>query len=207
MTQIFLLDTKKHKETILSLCERVSESRRIKAEKMPKEDSRLLSLGAEICLSFALNRPLPIVYDTLSNGKPYIKGEKHFSISHSGAFAVCAVSDQPVGVDVEMVERMRENLAERILSKKEFEIFSSLKDGKKHNLCLVWTLKEAYLKKTGEGIRRDLKELCTESGIDGHFFDIRDFGGGVISLCLEKEDEITFTEISKDDLEKRFLYV
>jgi 4'-phosphopantetheinyl transferase len=180
LTQIFLLDTQKHKEAILSLCEKVSEGRRLKAEKMPKEDSKLLTLGAEICLSFALNRPLPITYETFENGKPFIEGEKHFSISHSGKYAVCAVSDSTVGVDVELIDRMRPNLADRILSKKEWEFYLSLPTERKMQyLCLSWTIKEAYLKASGiafsDMLSLDLDKLDIKVNceiIDGYMLSV-----------------------------------
>jgi len=40
------------------------------------------------------------------NGKPLYSGAS-FSISHSGSFAVCAVSEYPVGIDIEKWKRRR----------------------------------------------------------------------------------------------------
>ena len=39
-------------------------------------------------------------------GKPYFPGapQYHFNLSHSGPFALCALSDRPVGVDIQVVQ-------------------------------------------------------------------------------------------------------
>ena len=66
--------------------------------------------------------PLPkIAYTKL--GKPYFVGsDLHFSISHTPRHAFCVVSDKPVGMDAEEMDRnISLSLAEKLLSPTELK--------------------------------------------------------------------------------------
>lgn len=87
----------------------------------------------------------------LPGGKPVLPGF-HFSLSHSGTWAVCAVSDRPVGVDLELERSFRPSV-ERRLTQWERDQLSML-DPRSHQSGFfdLWVLKEAALKQTGEGL-------------------------------------------------------
>ena len=70
------------------------------------------------------------------------------SISHSDDAIAVAVSDAPVGIDVERVHKPRSNrMAEFIMNKRELAIFNSLSDeAKEERLIEIWTAKEAIFK-------------------------------------------------------------
>ena len=98
-------------------------------------------------------RPLPeIAYTKL--GKPYFVGsDLHFSISHTPKHAFCVLSDRPVGIDAEEMDRqIRLDLAEKILSPSELEQFSKA-DDPRLTLLKFWVLKEAAGKCSGEGMQ------------------------------------------------------
>ena len=98
-------------------------------------------------------KPLPeIAYTKL--GKPYFVGsDLHFSISHTPKHAFCVLSDRPVGIDAEEMDRqIRLDLAEKILSPSELEQFSKA-DDPRLALLKFWVLKEAAAKCSGEGLR------------------------------------------------------
>ncbi len=86
-----------------------------------------------------------VVFD--ANGKPgFADVPLFFSISHSGDVCAVAVSDRPVGADIERVrEQYRPRLIERSLSAAEKAAF----DG---DFTRLWCRKEAVAKMTGEGI-------------------------------------------------------
>lgn len=87
-------------------------------------------------------------------GKPYFEGSSwHFSISHSKRHAFCALSERPVGIDAEELDRNIDlRLAEKILSPEEKAQFDAAGD-RRMALLTFWVLKEAAAKYTGEGIR------------------------------------------------------
>ena len=93
---------------------------------------KLLSsrLGAEIKI------------EKTANGKPYISGNPaYFSLSHSEDRAAIALSDTPVGVDLEVFRgRERKSVISRFSEREQTEI-SSERDFLKH-----WTAREAFIK-------------------------------------------------------------
>ena len=78
-------------------------------------------------------------------GKPFFPGlaDRWFSLSHSGGLALCALSDAPVGVDIEVVRPRRASLPRRLLSPAELEGF----DGTWEDFYHIWTLKESWCKR------------------------------------------------------------
>jgi phosphopantetheinyl transferase len=88
-----------------------------------------------------------------SRGKPYFEtGDLHFSITHTKHHVFCAVSDRPIGIDAEELDReVPVKLLPRILS--PFEI-SQYESATHQPLALLklWVLKEAYFKYLGTGI-------------------------------------------------------
>ena len=87
-------------------------------------------------------------------GKPYFENSPwHFSISHSKNHAFCLLSDCPVGIDAEEMDRnIPLSMAEKLLSAEEFHQFQQAQDPRTA-LLSFWVLKEATAKHTGQGIR------------------------------------------------------
>lgn len=87
-------------------------------------------------------------------GKPYFAdGGPHFSISHTKSHVFCVLSDYPVGIDAERLDRdIDPRLAQKILSCGELARFEQARD-KRLALLRLWVLKEAQAKATGEGLR------------------------------------------------------
>lgn len=117
-------------------------------------------------------------------GKPYfVKGKWHFSISHTKKHAFCALSDSPVGIDAEEMDRKIDlRLAEKILSPAEKAQFDAAAD-RRLALLRFWVLKEAAAKLTGTGLR----------GYPNHTnFDLNDSRVTIIDGCfvaiLQEED-------------------
>ena len=81
------------------------------------------------------------------SGKPYFeKLPYHFSLSHSKNLCAAALSDRPVGVDIESCRpSFKPRLVERSLAAAEKEAF----DG---DFTRIWCRKEAVAKMTGKGI-------------------------------------------------------
>ncbi len=87
-------------------------------------------------------------------GKPYFAHSPwHFSISHTKKHAFCVLSDVPVGIDAEEMDRdIRLELAPKILSAGELAQFQAAGDPRLA-LLRFWVLKEAQAKRTGEGMK------------------------------------------------------
>ncbi len=130
-------------------------------------------------------------------GKPYfVDSPYHFSITHTKRRVVCAISDQPIGIDAEELDRdINLQLAEKILSPSEKAEFDRAED-KRIALLTFWVLKEAQAKCTGEGLRGYPNH--TNFSLSDPRVEIYDEDGydePKLLLAIMKEDEIPFDEI------------
>lgn len=101
----------------------------------------------------ATGEPLPPILQT-RRGKPYFEDSAyHFSITHTRRHVFCALSEMPIGIDAEELDRrVNLSLAEKVLSPGEKTQFDQSRD-KNRALLTFWVLKEAAAKHTGEGLR------------------------------------------------------
>jgi 4'-phosphopantetheinyl transferase len=142
----------------------VSLQRREKALRFRHEAGRRQSVAAYRLLQRALEEeygitePQELAFG--EHGKPYLKEhpEIHFSLSHCRMAVACAVSDRPVGIDIESIRSYRENLAAYVLNEVDLK---EVKQAERPEVEFIkrWTQKEAFLKLTGQGISNAMKEL------------------------------------------------
>lgn len=132
------------------------EVRRFRALSCRKEEDAARLTGAGLLLRRALcEAGVPAQAQIFSEnewGKPYLPGGPEFSLSHAGDFAVCAVSDFPVGADIEKA-RVTEAVAERFFHPDEVSFLRALPVSEQADARLrLWTAKEAYTKYLGGGL-------------------------------------------------------
>lgn len=85
-----------------------------------------------------------------SNGRPYLVcNNKYISISHTRKYVAIAVSDTPVGIDMEDVERNALAIAKSFLQQQEIDSLSVESNPEKEALFL-WCVKEAAFKLASE---------------------------------------------------------
>lgn len=144
-------------------------------------------------------------------GKPYLRENPfYFSLSHSDGKVICAVSENELGADIQLVKPVRDGVVKRALCENEMRIYE---ESEKKPLCFAsfWTQKESYLKYTGEGIAAGLSMLDFSSGFgkDGFSLYGKRFvafsdGAFVCSVCGsdEKLEMIRLTESNMTQLLK-----
>ena len=81
-----------------------------------------------------------------------IPGGPHFSLTHSGTLAALAVSETPVGLDIEKIAPVR-RAAARALTIEERDY---MKADPERRFAYLWTRKEAVLKCTGAGLSQPM---------------------------------------------------
>lgn len=167
--KIYVYDiTKIDEEIIQGLMSQLSEDRQRKIKSKRIKEDRLRSFAAGQALKFALEEKgideRKAAYFYTEHKKPYIKKDSeqrlHFNISHSGKYAIAVVDDNEVGVDIEAIREYRRGVVDRCFTQKEKDRIKTSGETK-DAFFVTWTLKESYLKMTGEGITRDLKEVET----------------------------------------------
>jgi 4'-phosphopantetheinyl transferase len=108
-------------------------------------------------------------------GKPYLRHVAFtFNLSHSqNQFVLGLTGDGEIGVDIEIgltLETARE-VASRVLCQEELDYWANLPEPEQAGAFgRYWTLKEAILKATGEGLSRDPREIHVDVGVDGPRF-------------------------------------
>lgn len=145
-------------EEFLKLYRMTDRSRKDKADRLKREPAKKLTLAAGMLARMGIAEILGIDPKTISfgrdkNGKPYAKDlDIHFSLSHSGTLAVCAISDKPVGVDAEREKDVDPNVAKRLFVGQELEYVFKTEENVSKRIIEVWTKKEAYVKMLGQGV-------------------------------------------------------
>lgn len=107
--------------------------------------------------SGALNRHFgkAVRLDKRPSGAPYIKGDDHFvSLSHKDGRMVIAVSDCPVGIDIERIVEKQAyyRIADAYFAEKVAE-------GDIESFFRGWTRREAFAKMLGKGLDGDVMRM------------------------------------------------
>ncbi len=136
-------------------------------------------------------------------GKPYFPKLPyvHFSVSHSGKYFACAMSDIPVGLDIQEHTRRkneseadadarRMKIAKRFFHPDENEYASC---GPAVRFFKVWTAKESYVKLTGKGIDADFSGFNVFD-LDEKFYSF-ERGEYSISICSADEAEVEVIDL------------
>ena len=91
-------------------------------------------------------------------GAPYIEGGPHFSISHCKRGIAVAVSENPIGIDIEAIRTFSPELMRKTMNEDEQQRITSSATPDQEFIRL-WTQKEALLKLHGTGIISDLHHV------------------------------------------------
>ncbi|MDD4511099.1 MAG: 4'-phosphopantetheinyl transferase superfamily protein [Oscillospiraceae bacterium] len=136
-------------------------------------------------------------------GKPYFENapDIQFSVTHSGDFWLCAISTQPVGLDLQQTQPVSTlKIARRFFHPNEVEYLEAHPDA----FFAVWAAKESFVKLTGRGIDDDFSSFSVVSGgrigqaLDGTQFRLLPFSPGyTLCLCCRFSAAITITEITE----------
>ena len=104
-------------------------------------------------------------------------------MSHSGDFAVCAIGEKQVGCDIEQVAIAPMRLAEKYFCENEIlHLAETLEEKKNEEFYRIWTMKESYMKMTGEGLTLDSKRIEFSLGEN-----VQVYRDGVKVSCAIKE--------------------
>ena len=142
----------------------ISKQRREQALKFKYEQGQRLCVLAYLLLKQALREGYGItenpVFEYNEHGKPSIVGhsEIYFNLSHCKEAAICVVSDQPVGVDVEGIREYKESLVNYTMNDEEIAQIKTAENPAAAFIRL-WTMKEATTKLIGTGISNDMKTV------------------------------------------------
>lgn len=94
--------------------------------------------------------------------------DMHFNLSHSGDYVVLAIGSSPVGIDVEHKTKGYDTLPKRCFCEEEYEDILQAGDERAQKMRFLeyWTMKEAYIKCVGEGMRIPLNSFLVKGEKD-----------------------------------------
>lgn len=84
-----------------------------------------------------------LYYD--ENGKPHLKDGKYISITHSYTFSGIIISDNDVGIDIEMQREKIAKIAKKFIEY-EFEYLNTEAENYIKKLTVIWGIKESLYK-------------------------------------------------------------
>ena len=149
-----------------------------------RKPNKLLSKAGMLLAYDALQQldALPLCYE--KSGKPISsKEDVHLSISHTEGIAVCVVSDNPIGVDVERYDRLAPKHIIARLSLREQELASRSNE----DFIKIWTAKEALAKCEGIGITVALSiDLVNDKGVitrQGFSINHKTINDYIVCIC------------------------
>ncbi len=184
----------------------VSAERQQKIARLVCEGEKRRSLAAELLRLRVLGdlgvKPEPVRYGQF--GKPYVEGA-HFNLSHSGDFAVCAVSPVAVGCDIQQSSHTKMNLADRFFHPREREFVCSAEseEERQQRFCRLWSLKESFVKAVGHGFSLPFDSFCitlletditVEQSVDEktyRFWECHVADGYCCAVCSPVSKEVT----------------
>lgn len=115
------------------------------------------------------------------SGKPYLVEypDIFFNISHCVYGCVVIVANVPVGVDIQNIVPFSNKVAEKVCCSAELDVLKKSRNKARDFICM-WTIKESYLKMTGEGIVGDLKLINT---LNMDWVEVKVAENIVIAVC------------------------
>lgn len=176
------------------------------------------TVWAELLARYLLCNIIPAKWSEISiernsSGKPYVKtlkGHWEISLSHSGLWVLCSVGRYINGVDVETETSDFEDISRYYFSPKEFSALQMMPPSSREKAFLCyWTIKESYLKYTGEGLSVELSNIdCAEilngtKSIAGKNFLLPD--NAVVGICTERNHLPTHINFISTRTIKNFL--
>ena len=203
LIHIYYCDMKKFEHLFEECVSLLPEKRRQKAERIINKNEALLSATAGLMMKEVLN----ITEDSMlfygEHGKPFLENGPFFSVSHSRQFSLLAVSENEIGIDIEMHQSPSERLIERCFTEEE-QAFAKLCT---ENFLRIWTAKEAVLKLLGTGFSYSPKKFSVLPLDDPHEINGRKisfFCGNIseapFTVAFCKNEDFEITEFLPEDL-------
>ena len=127
------------------------------------------------------------------HGKPFIREfpDFHFNISHTKTALAIAFGDSSLGVDIENLRNVDLKIARRFCEAEQNYIKTE------KDFFFAWTRKEAFIKKTGEGLSRPLNSFnCINSKDIKTFF----YNNLVVSVCSEQAEDFEIINLNPEQI-------
>ena len=216
INKIFLVSISESFDSTLydELSSLISSDKKAKLDSYISYIDKKMGLYADLLLRITIHQDLniencDISFDTNIYGKPFFRNKQsfYFNISHTHNMIAVAISNNPVGIDIENTKNVNLGIAERFFCEKEIEYIKKSSQTTNRRFVEIWTKKEAYLKYLGKGLNKSLKSFnVLDREISNHFYTIT-YGKYIITIYLSELNitppvivipEIALLELAKE---------
>lgn len=169
---LWLVKLKISPQEIAQLTDTLSVDEITRANRFKFEEHRNRFIAArgylrQILSSYLQKPSRKITFEYSDRGKPKLHNTSlQFNVSHSQDIALYGLTNNYlIGIDIEYLRSNVEcnKIAERFFNERESQIINNLsKDKQAQTFFHLWTIKEAYLKATGEGLGGGLETVEIE---------------------------------------------
>lgn len=148
---------------------------------------RLLEYGVKKSLSKSVEDIMPYISES---GK-WLSDSCYFSLAHTDGAVAVAISDVPVGIDIERERGIDiDAFSRRILTDSERDALLTSPD-KNQFLIEYWTKKESIYKMSGTPPFSPSKIECSDYAVSTHRLNVANTEY-FVSVCTEKSSDIKF---------------
>jgi 4'-phosphopantetheinyl transferase len=198
LVELFAADIRQIQPRANQLVRLLDEERQARVRRLGTSADALRSLAAGLLLYDAFGEHArEVKFAHGKRGKPHLPNRQPFNLTHSGDYAVLALSSESVGVDIERIRDIDwEKVSSRFFHPDE-QAFLAKADDPRTTFFTIWTLKEAYLKAEGQGFSVSPSsfsvlpcggETAVLAGNDSyHFRRVDAFPGYRLSVCAHEQ--------------------
>ena len=135
--------------------------------------------------SYKLDPRPTFIYN--EHGAPSLPGGPYFSLSHSKRGIAVAISDEPIGIDIEAIRPLSEGLVQKAMNPQEQAQIAAVANPEQEFIRL-WTRKEAYVKMQGTGIISDMHQILCDM-LPVNWMEVIREDKGYICTIVEKNEQ------------------
>lgn len=189
----------------------LSENRleRVRAAKTPAVRGRTIFSYALLRLALAENFGITAAPDFTfeQHGKPLLRDypNVYFSLSHANNAVLSAVSEQPVGADIQDIRVLKTDISHKICTPCELEQVNQAVD-RNRELCRLWCMKESVGKFTGKGFSEGFTAIETEQLLHEKRLFLCEENGFFISACTKTAEKTVLKKVKERDLKAALLH-
>lgn len=185
----------------------LSDVRKEKLKKITNEDFKKQSLACELVLQYGFKEygfDIPKQYSYLPGGKP-VCDDAYFSISHTVGAVIVAISNNPVGVDLENKRVIEPSVARKVLTTDELAFYKNHETNE--YLLDSFVRKESFFKMTGEGIGLNLTKESVDDILNTSKQVALCFDNYLSIITTKQKDLYDVTKVNVKDLKEMALEV
>ena len=161
-------------------------SRKQKVDKTKNEQSKKIQIVEYYLVKKYLGQKEQKDFLYNKYGKPYILGEKYFSISHTKTALVIAINDNEIGIDIQEISNVSEKIIQKVLNESEIQQVQN-STSPSEEFTKLWTKKESYVKYCGTSIFYKTRDILNFAS-DVTFHTIKK-NNQIITTCTKKVEK------------------